>query len=70
MRELNLLILEDNRERLLKFNGQVNGKSVWILLDSDISRNFVDEKFVQKNKVKLQKTISVTSWTCRWQKDN
>ena len=38
--------LEDNRERLLRFKGNVNGHSAWILLDSGASRNFIDEKFV------------------------
>src|SRR5579884_4246575 len=47
--------LEDNRERLLKFNGQVNGKPAWVLLDSSISRNFVDEKFVQRTKLSYRR---------------
>ena len=41
-----LTYLEDNRERLLRFNGKVNGHSAWILLDSGASCNFINEKFV------------------------
>ena len=40
--------LEENREQLLRFNGHINGKSTWILLDSGASKNFVDKKFVEK----------------------
>ena len=43
--------LEENREQLLRFNGKVNGKPAWILLDSGASRNFIDKKFVQENKL-------------------
>ena len=38
--------LEENKEQLLHFNGKINGKSAWILLDSGASRNFINKKFV------------------------
>ena len=53
-----LTFLEDNRERLLRFKGKVNGHSAWILLDSGASRNFIDEKFVQQHKLSTQGTKS------------
>jgi len=39
--------IEDNRERLIKFNGKINGNATRILLDSGSSRNFIDETFVK-----------------------
>jgi hypothetical protein len=53
-----LAYLEDNRERLLRFNGKVNGHSALILLDSGASRNFINEKFVQRTKQPTKETKS------------
>ena len=44
-----LAVINDNCEQLLKFNEKVNGYNAWILLDSGASRNFIDNKFVEKN---------------------
>ncbi|CAG8728023.1 18297_t:CDS:2, partial [Acaulospora morrowiae] len=41
--------LKENKEQLLCFNGKINGRSAWILLDSEASRNFVDTKFAKKH---------------------
>jgi hypothetical protein len=41
--------IEENQEQLLRFNGKINGRPAWILLDSGASKNFVDQKFVHKN---------------------
>ena len=48
---LELTHVEGNQERLLRFNGKVNGHPAWILLDSGASRNFIDKKFVNKYKL-------------------
>src|SRR6185369_149476 len=45
---LELTQVEENKEQLLRFNGNVNGHKAWILLDSGASRNFIDENFVAK----------------------
>ena len=52
--------LEENKEQLLRFNGKINGKTAWILLDSSVSRNFVDKKFVAKHYMKANTTSSLT----------
>jgi len=39
--------IEDNRERLIKFNGKINGNAARILLDNGSSRNFIDQTFVK-----------------------
>jgi len=41
--------IEENRERLIRLNGKIEGHSAWILLDSGASRNFLDEKFVKRH---------------------
>ena len=46
---LELTHIEENKERLLRFNGKINGYSAWILLDSGASRNFINEQFVKKH---------------------
>jgi hypothetical protein len=43
--------LEENKEQLLHFNGKINGKSAWILLDSGASRNFINKKFARQHKL-------------------
>ena len=43
---IELTYLEDNKERLLKFKGKVNGIPALILLDSGASQNYIDKKFV------------------------
>jgi hypothetical protein len=43
--------IEENQEQLLRFNGKINGRPAWILLDSGASKNFVDLKFVNKNRI-------------------
>ena len=53
-----LTYLEDNRERLLRFNGKVNGHSALILLDSRASRNFINEKFVKRTNMPTKETKS------------
>ncbi|CAG8793889.1 13773_t:CDS:1, partial [Acaulospora morrowiae] len=35
--------IEENQEQLLRFNGKINGRPAWILLDSGASKNFVDK---------------------------
>ncbi|CAG8710615.1 17082_t:CDS:2, partial [Racocetra fulgida] len=57
---LELTQVEKNCERLLKFNGKINGHSAWILLDSGASRNFIDKNFATWNKLTL-KTVSPLS---------
>ena len=52
--------LEENKEQLLRFNGKINGKTAWILLDSGASRNFVDKKFVAKHHMKANTTSPLT----------
>ena len=49
--EIELTHIEENKEQLLRFNEKINGYPAWILLDSGASRNFVNEKFVQKHKL-------------------
>jgi len=51
---------ETNRDQLLRFNGKVNGKRAWILLDSGASRNFINEKFVRENHLKTKTTTPIT----------
>src|SRR5436305_9307469 len=41
--------IEDNKEQLLRFNGKINGRPAWILLDSGASRNFVSKKFARRH---------------------
>src|SRR5436309_3764453 len=48
--------IEENQEQLLRFNGKINGRPAWILLDSGASRNFVDQKFVNKNRIPKKPT--------------
>src|SRR5271170_4788121 len=43
-----------------KNKGKFNGHSTWILLDSSVSRNFLDEKFVEKCKLPIQESPSAT----------
>ena len=33
----------------MRFNGKINGKSAWILLDSGTSKNFINTKFVKQH---------------------
>jgi hypothetical protein len=58
--EVELTHIEENKEQLLRFNGKINGYPAWILLDSGASRNFVDEKFVQKHKFGKKTTTPFT----------
>ncbi|CAG8797611.1 31384_t:CDS:2, partial [Racocetra persica] len=51
---LELTQVEENHEWLLKFNSKINGYSVWILLDSRASRNFIDKDFSTWNKLILK----------------
>src|SRR5579862_8463876 len=54
--------LEENREQLLRFNGHINRKPAWILLDSEASKNFVDKKFVEKyqlSQTSIPTTLSI-----------
>ena len=39
--------LKDERERLIQFNGSVNKKKAWLLLDSGSAQNFIDKSFVK-----------------------
>src|SRR5215467_6501426 len=55
-----LTYMEDNRERLLRFHGTVDGHPAWILLDSGASRNFIDEKFVQRNRLVAREIKPIT----------
>jgi hypothetical protein len=48
--------IEENQEQLLRFNGKINGRPAWILLDSGASKNFVDQKFVHKNRLPKKAT--------------
>ncbi|CAG8757244.1 22870_t:CDS:2, partial [Racocetra persica] len=57
---LELIQVEKNRKRLLKFNGKINGHPAWILLDSEVSCNFIDNDFATQNKLIL-KTVSSLS---------
>ena len=50
--------IEDNRERLIKFDGKINGISARILLDSGSSRNFIDETFVKRHRLTSEKIKS------------
>jgi len=63
---------EGNQERLLRFNGNVNGKKAWILLDSGASRNFVDKDFIQRNHfpTKTNKTLTIELADGRKQETN
>jgi len=58
--ELIQLELEKNKECLLRFNGQINGKNAWILLDSGASRNFINEKFVEEHQLAIKTTSPLT----------
>jgi hypothetical protein len=57
---LELVQLEENKESLLRFNGKINGKDAWILLDSGASRNFIDKKFVEENNLAIRTTTPLT----------
>src|SRR6185295_6253676 len=46
--------LEDERERLIRFNESVNKKKAWLLLDSGSARNFIDKSFVKWRNLKFQ----------------
>src|SRR6185369_16612235 len=48
---LELTYIEGNRERLLRFRGQINGHTAWILVDSGASRNFINREFVKRNNI-------------------
>jgi hypothetical protein len=52
--------IEENKEQLLRFNGKIDGKPAWILLDSGASRNFVDQKFVQRHRLATKSTTPFT----------
>ena len=58
--EIELTHIEENKKQLLRFNGKINRYPAWILLDSGASRNFVDEKFVQKHKLGKKTTTPFT----------
>ena len=57
---MELIHIEENKEQLLRFNGKINGHPTWIFLDSGASRNFVDEKFVQKHHLSKKNTTPFT----------
>ena len=57
---IELTHIEENKEQLLRFNGKINGHPAWILLNFEASRNFLDEKFVEKCKLSTQKLPSAT----------
>ena len=48
--------IEENKEQLLRFNGKINGRPAWILLDSGASRNFVDNKFALQHHMTWKNT--------------
>jgi gag-polyprotein putative aspartyl protease/Zinc knuckle len=50
--------IEDNQEKLIKFNGKINGNAARILLDSGSSRNFIDETFVRRHRLTSEKIKS------------
>ena len=50
--------IEDNRERLIKFNGKINRNAARILLDSRSSRNFIDKTFVKWHHLTSEKIKS------------
>ena len=44
--------VNNNEERLLHFQGKIDGWMAWILLDSGASQNFINETFIKKNNLK------------------
>jgi len=58
--KLELIRLGENKESLLWFNGKINGKEAWILLDSGASRNFINKKFVEENRLAVKITPPLT----------
>jgi len=46
--------LENERERLIRFNGSINKKKAWLLLDSGSARNFIDRSFVKQQNLKYK----------------
>ena len=53
--QLELVNVQDNQEKLLRITGKVNGHPAKILIDSEATRNFVAEKFVEKNSLQVNK---------------
>lgn len=46
--------IEESRKQLLRINGEIDGKSVWIMIDSGATENFISESFVEKHKMNYQ----------------
>jgi len=46
--------LENERERLIRFNGSINKKKAWLLLDSNSVWNFIDRSFVKRHNLKYK----------------
>ena len=46
--------LESEYEKLIRFNGSINKKKAWLLLDSGSARNFIDKTFVKQQNLKCQ----------------
>src|SRR5215213_2249375 len=57
---LELTQVEEDRERLLRFKGQINGHAAWILVDSGASRNFINQEFVQRNNIVAEKVSPIS----------
>jgi len=54
--DIEFVHIEENKEQLLRFNGKINGRPAWILLDSGASRNFVDNKFALQHHMTRKNT--------------
>lgn len=52
--------IEENRERLIRLNGKINGHTARILIDSGASRNFLDKQFVERHNIPTQDINHVT----------
>jgi len=48
------IAIEDQRERLIRFDGTVNNQKAWILLDSGSALNFIDKSFVERQHLKYK----------------
>ena len=54
--EIEFTNIEENKERLIRFKGKINGYPAKILLDSGASRNFIDIKFIEQNNITTTNT--------------
>ena len=57
---LELTSAEGNQEKLLRVMEKINGHPAWILLDSGVSRNFLDEQFVDRCHISTQKSAPIS----------